>query len=367
MNEVCTRPLPQVVRTHLDPRATQIAWCAVQATATRRHRLESREELVEALAGTVRILEWSWDPGRGASSSHSSGYALIAGLLAAPPTGARHNRRRRRTDRQGLFGSEPRRRSADAWPRAVLSHGNRPGNGSRPARAGVSDSSPTALRRDHRRRRRARVRALARFDRRLDPWIDFVRLLASASKPIVYQAAFVATTISPGDAFWLEHEAARAAEFAIRAHKNDNPGLARRAVRIRDTLIDGRQLALIDVDERQTAEPRSPRRTRRFGRNRPATLRSRGVAIERCVRVVPRDRGVRPAIQGAGPRRLRDCDLGSRSLPNRYSGTRPAARGRDIPRLGAQRRARQTGGAAHSLAALRAGPRRRRAVGGVEV
>jgi DNA helicase HerA-like ATPase len=235
---VATRMLgDETSESALDPRVEEISWIAFRASAARLAAIKSTADLSEALRGTADVLERTWDPGRTATLTRLSatpdgtGGSALDLSLAVGVLGAR-----------GETSAE-----MDAISNVVET-----AMGRYPAPFAVEQiDAETLLDRPIPRHLAAirqrwveaaddaeSVRAVSRFDRQLESWLELADLLTGCGTAIVLQSTFFATTLSPADVLWLEQEAERAEEMATRAVSDKSPVLARRAARLRETLVD---------------------------------------------------------------------------------------------------------------------------------
>lgn len=233
---ICRRAVVQEPGGSLDPRVTEVAWVAVRATAARVRAIVSNVHLSEALRGMSDVLEHTWDPGRTAAWTRVA--TQVDGLGRA---------RLELTLGLGVLGADAE--AAEDAERcasvafATLSRFPSPFTIERISPSCVLDDWPEHLAQIRQpwievTDGKATARAPSRFDRQLESWLELAELFVSHSGRLMLHSSFMATSLSPAEAVWLEHEATVAADVLERANETRNAVVSRRAMRMVETLAD---------------------------------------------------------------------------------------------------------------------------------
>jgi DNA helicase HerA-like ATPase len=230
-----TRSIVPDVGSSLDPRTQEISWIAFQATGARVGLVSSTARLAEVLRGFADLLEKTYDGGRTAALTRLSTERDRAGRISLQLTLA-----------VGVLG--PKGETAEeaeacaAVAQAALARFPSPFSIER------IDAASLLTAPDHVaviRQRSAEVadqgdaaRALSRFDRQLESWLDVAELLVSHPEPVIFQSSFLATSLSAAEGLEMEQESMVAGQIRDRAVAAGNHVLACRAERIVATLMD---------------------------------------------------------------------------------------------------------------------------------
>ena len=221
----------------LDPRVEEISWVAFRAAAARAAAISSIADLAESLRAMSDVLERTWDPGRTvaltriASQPDDQGRLSLELVLAVGVLGPNGETAADAEACAGIVDTSlarfpspfvmerisPEPLFSDPVPRHLAAIRQR----------WVEATDDTAT-----------VRAVSRFDRQIESWLELADLLLAGSSPVLFRSSFAATQLSPANALWLEQEAIRARELFDRAAEGANPVLARRAARLVETLVD---------------------------------------------------------------------------------------------------------------------------------
>lgn len=235
---IATRAIPALgPGASLDPRVEEVSWVAFKAIAARAAAIGSKLDLAESLRAMSDVLERTWDPGRTAalarvaSTRDERGRLSLDLIVAVGVLGPRGETASDAETCAGIVETSlarfPSPFVTERTPAAPLFHGPPPRHlaAIRQRWVEASDESTT-------------VRAVSRFDRQIESSLELADLVLGSPAPILLQASFAATTLSPEDSLWLEHEAIRGRELLERATDGANPVLARRSARVVETLVD---------------------------------------------------------------------------------------------------------------------------------
>jgi hypothetical protein len=231
------RELPVAARSSIDPRASHVAWAALRVTAVRPSAVTSFSDLSQTLRGMADVLLHSYEPERTVAFTRIETrhddvgraqleLSLALGVLGDPDEAAvdaEHVaaaslaalRRQpaafsyKRVDATTLLDGTPK--YCAAISQRLLS---------------LSDDEDEA-------------QTLSRWDHpQLETWAELAELFIHHPAPLLMQACFAATALSPAETLQLEHNSRIAEQIRIRAADEHNPVLVRRAARVVETLAD---------------------------------------------------------------------------------------------------------------------------------